>query len=143
MTGAVPVRQHLFGLKTLEQTAPNKGAQDAFAQAGLHLGHGIRIHDGGRVEDDTVTTPLLARHRLKHPIDQRPRSAVFCRVPGRGSGSGQPGGVCRLRHRRDCQIQWFYGGHLNVRDFLGTGVEVIDPWALSSNQDPISQGKLS
>jgi hypothetical protein len=33
------------------------------------LGHGIRIHAGGRVEDDTVTNPLLARHRLKHPID--------------------------------------------------------------------------
>jgi predicted nucleic acid-binding protein len=31
----------------------------------------------------------------------------------------------------------------NVRDFLGTGVEVINPWALTSNQDPISQGKLS
>jgi predicted nucleic acid-binding protein len=31
----------------------------------------------------------------------------------------------------------------NVRDFLGTGVEVINPWALTSSQDPISQGKLS
>jgi predicted nucleic acid-binding protein len=31
----------------------------------------------------------------------------------------------------------------NVRDFLGLGVEVIDPWALTSSQDLISQGKLS
>jgi hypothetical protein len=65
----VPVRQHLLGLKTLEQTAPNKCALERQAQAGLHRGHGIRIHAGGRVEDDTVTNPLLARHRLKTPID--------------------------------------------------------------------------
>jgi hypothetical protein len=58
-----------LGLETLEQTAPNKGAQDAFTQAGLRLGYGICIHAGGRVKDDTVTNPLLARHRLKHPID--------------------------------------------------------------------------
>jgi hypothetical protein len=32
--------------------------QDAFAQAGLHLGHGIRIHASGRVEDDTRRTGL-------------------------------------------------------------------------------------
>ena len=54
---AVAVGQHLFGLETLEQTTPNKGAQDAPAQAGLHLAHGIRIririHAGGRVEVDT------------------------------------------------------------------------------------------
>jgi predicted nucleic acid-binding protein len=31
----------------------------------------------------------------------------------------------------------------NVRDFLGTGVNVINPWALTSSQDLISQGKLS
>lgn len=31
----------------------------------------------------------------------------------------------------------------HVRDFLGTGVGVINPWALTSSQDLISQGKLS
>ena len=50
---AVLVAQHLFGLETLEQTAPDKGAQDAPAQAGLRLAHGMRIHGGGRVEVDT------------------------------------------------------------------------------------------
>ena len=54
---AVLVAQHLFGLETLEQTAPNKGAQDAPAQAGLRLAHGIRIrihiHASGWVKDDT------------------------------------------------------------------------------------------
>jgi hypothetical protein len=52
----VPVSQHLLGLEILEQTAPNKGAQDAFAQAGLRLGYGICNHAGGRVEDDTRRT---------------------------------------------------------------------------------------
>lgn len=51
---------------------------------GLHLGHGIRIHAGGRVEDDARRAGLitslitgwfvpisiaLARHFLKHAID--------------------------------------------------------------------------
>ena len=75
---AVPVRQHLFGLETLEQTAPHKGAQDAFAQAGLRLGHCFSSDAGGRVEDDTRLAGLrtglsvsitLARHFLKHAID--------------------------------------------------------------------------
>ena len=56
---AVLVAQHLFGLETLEQTTPNKGAQDAPAQAGLHLVHGMRIHAGGRVEDDTQQGGLI------------------------------------------------------------------------------------
>ena len=74
---AVLVAQHLFGLETLEQTAPNKGAKDAAAQGGLRLAHGIRIHAGGRVEDDIRRAGLsvginiapLARHFLKHAID--------------------------------------------------------------------------
>ena len=80
----MPVGQHLLGLETLQQTPPNKGAQDAFTQAGLRLGHDIRIHAGGRVEDDTRRVGLirglrtglsvrisiaLARHFLKHAID--------------------------------------------------------------------------
>jgi hypothetical protein len=50
---AVSVPQHLLGLEAFEQAPPDKGAQDAFAQACLRLAHGIRIHAGGRVEDDT------------------------------------------------------------------------------------------
>lgn len=49
---AVAVSQHLFGLETGQQAPPNKGAQDAPTQGGLHLGCGIRAHAGGRVEDD-------------------------------------------------------------------------------------------
>ena len=48
---AVVVAQHLFDLETLEQTTPNKGAQDAPAHAGLRLAQGSRIHGGGRVEE--------------------------------------------------------------------------------------------
>jgi hypothetical protein len=46
---SVAVGQHLFELKTLQQTPPDKGALDAFAQAGLCLVHGIRKHVDGRV----------------------------------------------------------------------------------------------
>jgi hypothetical protein len=70
------VAQHLFGVKTLEQTAPNKGAQDAAAQGGLHLGHGFRIHPAGGVEDHTrpaglsVSISSALAHRVrKHAID--------------------------------------------------------------------------
>ena len=78
------VRQHLFGLKTLKQTAPHKGAQDAFAQGGLHLSHGICTHPSGQVENDTrragLITNLITGWRvrisialaslvLKHAID--------------------------------------------------------------------------
>ncbi len=56
---AVLVAQNLFGLKTLEQTASNKGTQDASAQCGLHLVHGSRIHAGGRVEDHTRPADLI------------------------------------------------------------------------------------
>ena len=87
---AVLVGQHLFGLETLQQAPPDKGAQDAPAQAGLHLAHGIRIrihiHGGGWVEDDAQRAGLItglvtglivsistiaprARHFLKHAID--------------------------------------------------------------------------
>jgi len=34
---AVPVAQHLFGLKTLQQAAADEGSQDASAQGGLQL----------------------------------------------------------------------------------------------------------
>jgi 5-methyltetrahydropteroyltriglutamate--homocysteine methyltransferase len=36
----VAVSEHFFGLETLQQAPPNKGAQDAPAQGGLHLAHG-------------------------------------------------------------------------------------------------------
>ena len=49
----MPVAQHLFDLETLQQAPPDKGAQDAAVQAGLHLAHGMRIHGGGWVEFDT------------------------------------------------------------------------------------------
>jgi len=53
-------REHLAdGLETLKQTAPNKGAQDAAAQGGLHLVHGFRIHAGGGVEDHTRPAGLI------------------------------------------------------------------------------------
>ena len=49
-----------------------KGAQDASAQGGLHLEHGIPINATGRVEDDTRRCDLdigIPCHFLKHPID--------------------------------------------------------------------------
>jgi hypothetical protein len=48
----VLVGQHLFGLGTLEHAAAHEGAQDATAQGGLHLEHGIRINADGWVKDD-------------------------------------------------------------------------------------------
>lgn len=60
---AVPVRQHLFGHKTLQQIPPDKGAQERQAQAGLYLGSSICNHAAGRVKDDAVL------HFLKHAIN--------------------------------------------------------------------------
>ena len=48
---AVPVGQHVFGLKALQQAPAHEGAQDAAAQGGLHLGHGGLIDCTGRVEN--------------------------------------------------------------------------------------------
>ena len=75
---AVAVCQHLFGLKTLQQAPSDESAQERQAQTGLGFVHGIRIHAGGGVEDDTCRAGLrtgfivsiaLARHFLKHAID--------------------------------------------------------------------------
>ena len=48
---AVLVGQHVFGIKALDQTAPDEGAQDASAQGALHLGHGSFINPGGYVKN--------------------------------------------------------------------------------------------
>ena len=48
---AVLVGQHVFGVTTLQQAPADEGAQNAAAQGGLHLGHGIHINPAGRVED--------------------------------------------------------------------------------------------
>jgi hypothetical protein len=71
---AVPVAQHVFGLKALQQAPAHERAQDATTQGGLHLGHGGLIDCTGLVEDDArrggftiaIHTP---RYFLKHPID--------------------------------------------------------------------------
>lgn len=75
---AVPVGQHLFGLKPLQQATAYEGAQDAFAQGGLHFGHSSRIHAGGLVKNDARRVGLhtglhvgistvLARHFSNTP----------------------------------------------------------------------------
>ena len=51
------VGQHLFGIDALDQPTPDKGAQDAATQIGLHLGHGSLIDSTGRVEDDAQRAP--------------------------------------------------------------------------------------
>lgn len=75
---AVLIAQHLFGLKTLQQAPAHEGTQDAAAQRGLCLGHGIRVDVACRVKDDarrggfaidsTGGNPI-SRHFLEHPID--------------------------------------------------------------------------
>ena len=72
---AVFVALHVFGVTALQQAPCNEGAQDAFLQGGLHLGHGRRIDAAGRVEYDTWRRGLhwgisaaLALHSLKHPV---------------------------------------------------------------------------
>ena len=73
---AVLVAQHLFCLKTLQQTPANEGAQDAAAQIDLYLGHSGLIDSTGRVKDDARPcgwrggiNVALARYFLKHPVD--------------------------------------------------------------------------
>jgi len=50
---ASPQRVEIAASVARQQTPPDKGAQDALAQGGLHLEHGITINATGRVEDDT------------------------------------------------------------------------------------------
>ena len=86
---AVRVGQHVFGVTTLQQAPAHKtpvsvktnlypsyvatkGAQNASAQIGLHLGHSGLISSTGWVEDDDRRRGLgigVARHFLKHAID--------------------------------------------------------------------------
>ena len=54
---------------------PDKGAQDAFVQGGLHMSHDIRIHTSGRVKDDArwwgligCISVAISRRFLKHAI---------------------------------------------------------------------------
>ena len=74
------VGQHLFGLKALQQATTDKGAQDASAQGGLHLGCGSFVDGTGRLEDHVRRCRLgisviisviisVARHGLKHAVD--------------------------------------------------------------------------
>ena len=73
---AVLVAQHLFCLKTLQQTPANEGARDAAAQISLYLGHSGLIDSTGWVKHDAQRRGLgigisvaLARYFLKHPVD--------------------------------------------------------------------------
>lgn len=69
---AYPQRVEIAASVARQQTPPDKGAQDALAQGGLHLEHGIPINATGRVEDDTRRCGLdigILCHFLKHPID--------------------------------------------------------------------------
>jgi hypothetical protein len=89
-----------LGLKTGQQAPPHKGAQDAPAQAGLHLAHCIRIHAGGRVQDDTRRAGLrsglsvgitlaLTRHFFKHAIDcANVKVQVFVQAGAKAVGEG-------------------------------------------------------
>ena len=75
------VGQHLFGVTTLDQAAAHEGAQDAWAQIGLHLGHGSLVDSTGRVKTKvrrgkkhTRRCGLgirinFTRHHLKHPVN--------------------------------------------------------------------------
>ncbi len=56
---------------------------------------------------------------------------------------GNPVGFADCAIAAIAKTKGFMVATRHVRDFLGTGVEVINPWALTSSQDPISQGKLS
>ena len=41
--------QHLFGITTLDQALPDKGAQDASTQVSLRMGHDGLVDSTGRV----------------------------------------------------------------------------------------------
>ena len=56
---------------------------------------------------------------------------------------GNPVGFADCAIAAIAKTKGFMVATRNVRDFLGTGVEVINPWALTSSQDLISQGKQS
>ena len=74
----VVVGQHLFGITTLDQAPPDKGAQDTSTQVSLRLGHDSLVDSTGRVKNDARRGGFgigigigigVARHHLKHPID--------------------------------------------------------------------------
>ena len=60
---SVGISGHVFGVTCLNVTACHKGAQDAFAHIGLHLGDDRRIESSRRVKSHTFW------QRLKHPIN--------------------------------------------------------------------------
>ncbi len=62
-SAAMGVACHVFGVTCLNVTACHKGAQDAFAHVGLHLGDGRLIESSGWVKGHTFW------QRLKHPIE--------------------------------------------------------------------------
>jgi hypothetical protein len=61
---AVPVGQHVFGLKALQQAPAHEGVQNASAQGGLHLGHGGRIDNADRVVNHFAGSGLTVGHSL-------------------------------------------------------------------------------
>ena len=77
------------------------------------------------------------------PLTNARAAQCFAACLAGAQALGNPVGFADCAIAAIAKTKGFMVATLNVRDFLGTGVEVIDPWALSSNQDPISLGKLS
>ena len=68
------ISQHPFGVTSLKQAPPDKGAQDAPAQGGLCSSHHNLVDSTGRMEDYAWRGGFsigvsVARHFLKHPIN--------------------------------------------------------------------------
>ena len=59
---AVPAVPHLFGFETHQRSTTDVGAQDAFTQDGMCLGHTIRV-------PPFTISNFMPRFFLKHPID--------------------------------------------------------------------------
>jgi len=60
----VCISRHVFRVTGLNVAACHKGAQDAFAHVGLHLGSCRLIQSSRRMKSHTVW------QRLKHPTDR-------------------------------------------------------------------------
>jgi hypothetical protein len=80
---AVLVGQHVFGVGLFDQTPADESAQDAPSQVSLRLSHSGGIDSTDQGKDDAWRRRWdigVARHRLKHPVNNGKDMYIGCKT---------------------------------------------------------------
>jgi hypothetical protein len=88
----VLVGHHVFGVSLFDQTPADESAQDAPSQVSLRLSHSGGIDSTGQVEDHARRRRWdigVARHRLKHPVNNGKDMYIGCKMARRIDDSMQ------------------------------------------------------